>query len=436
MIYNLQNNYINRILQRVIGDSEFKKNLITLTGGVAIAQVIPILCSPILTRLFTPDDFGLYANFMSIAAFLIVLISGKYEYAIILPQKDQEAINILSLTCLLAIFFSLLFCLIFLAFGNPIVELLNAGKLSQYMWMIPVCALLSAVFYIFNEWCIRKKWFVTLGKNKISNTTGIAGTSILFGLAKLQPGLILGQILGQIFSGASAIIRVLKKDRHLFAYITTDKMWYFAKRYSNFPKFTMSGQILNTIGSQLPVFVISSQFGLYETGLYMMVVRVMGMPITFLGNSFADVFKQRAAQDYQTNGNCIDIYKKTVFSLIKIAIIPFIALLIIAPPLFEFVLGAEWYVAGIYARYLCVYLLLSLISAPVCWMTVIAEKQHLSLIWQMLYIALAVIFLFVGAILHDIKMTLLMLCVAYSIAHLIMILMCYKLAKGNSNNNN
>jgi O-antigen/teichoic acid export membrane protein len=280
------------------------------------------------------------------------------------------------------------------------------------MWMIPVCALLSVIFYIFNEWCVRKKKFVTLGKNRISNTTGIAGTSILFGLAKLQPGLIFGQIFGQIFSVASAIFRVLKKDRHLFAYVTVNKMKYFAKRYSNFPKFTMFGQILNTIGGQMPVFVISSKFGLYEAGLYMMVVRVMGIPSVFLGNSLADVFKQRAAKDYQTYGNCIDIYIKTVFSLIKITIIPFIVLFIIAPPLFEFVLGTEWYVAGRYARYLGVYFMLSLISAPVSWMTVIAEKQHLSLIWQMLYIALTVIFLFVGAISNDIKITLLMLCVA------------------------
>ena len=424
---------INSTLQKLTGDSEFKKNLITLTSGVAIAQAIPILCSPILTRLFTPDDFGLYANFLAIVAFLIIVITGKYEMAIILPKKDKEAINVLSLSCFLAIFFSILFFLIFLAFGNPIARLLNVNRLSPYMWMIPVCALLSVVYLIFNEWCIRKKWFVPLGKNRISNTGGIAGASILFGLTKLQPGLIMGEILGRIFSVVSAIIRVFKRDRHLFAYVTAQKMRYFAKRYLDFAKFTIPAQLLNTLGGQLPVLVISTQFGLYETGLYMMGGRVLEIPMSFFGRSVGDVFKQRAAQDYQTHGNCIDIFKKTIFSLTKIAIIPFIIFFVAAPYLFAFVFGDEWYVAGIYARYLSIMYMLSFISMSVASIIIIMEKQRLELIWQILYVVCTALPLLVGGIfLRNIITTLLLLCVGRSIAYLACIFISYKLAKGKS----
>ena len=426
-------NIVNQVLQKISGGSEFKKNLVTLMSGVAIAQAIPILCSPILTRLFTPDDFGLYANFMAIAAFLIIVITGKYEMAIILPKKDQEAINVLSLSCIFAIFFSILFFLIFLAFGNPIARLLNVDGLSPYMWMISVAALLSVVYLIFNEWCIRKKWFVPLSKNRISNTGGIAGASVLFGLTKLQPGLIMGEILGRIFSVVSAIIRVLKRDRHLFAYVTAQKMKYYAKRYIDFAKFTITGQLLNTLGGQLPVLVISAQFGIYQAGLFMMGGRVLEIPMSFFGRSVGDVFKQRAAQDYQTHGNCIEIYKKTLFSLIKIAILPFIIFFVAAPHLFAFVFGAEWYVAGIYARYLSFMYMLSFVSMSVGSILIIREKQLLELIWQILYVVCTVLPLFVGGIiLRNLKTSLLLLCVGRSISYLVFILISYKLTKGHS----
>jgi O-antigen/teichoic acid export membrane protein len=420
------------VLQTVSGGSEFKRNLITLMSGVAVAQAIPILCSPVLSRLFTPDSFGLFANFMAVSAFLGVAVSGKYESAIILPKRDQEAINVLSLSCVISVLFTLIFCLIFLCFGNLITGMLKVHQLSPYMWLIPITALLSAIFLIFNEWCIRKKKFVVLGKNKISNTSGIAGTSILLGLAKLQSGLILGQIVGQIFSATSAIVRVLKHDKHLFAYVTKKKMIYFAKKYINFAKFIIPGQFLNTLGGQLPVFLLSGQFGFYQTGLYLMCDRVLGVPVTFFGNTFKDVFKQRATQDYQTYGNCIDIFKKTVFSLTKIAILPFIVLFITAPYLFEYVLGREWYDAGIYARYLCVMYMLSFISVPTGWMIIIAEKPYWEVIWQTFYLVLTIIPLCIGVILKDIKMTLILFCIGRSFAYLILVFICYKLAKGNN----
>ena len=401
-------------------------------SGTAIAQAFPILCSPILSRMFTPGDFGLFANFNAIVSFLTVVISGKYELAILLPKRDQEAINILLLSCTLAVFFSLIFCLISFGFGDLIAKLLNVEQLAPYMWLIPIGALLSVFFLIFNELCIRKKWFVVLGKNKISNSAGIAGTSILLGLAKLQQGLIFGGIVGQIFSVTTAIFRVLKYDRHLLIYVTVNKLKYVARRYFNFAKFIIPGQFLSTLGVQLPVLVLSSQFGLYTAGLFMMSQRVLGTPINFLGNSFKDVFRQRAAQDYQTYGNCIDIYKKTIFSLIKIALIPFILLFITAPYLFELVFGSEWYVAGIYTRYLCVMYMLTLICNPTSYIIFITEKQHLELIWQTLYIVLTAIPLFIGVILKDIKIALILLCIGRSIAYIILVFITYKLAKGNN----
>ncbi len=400
-------------------------------SGVAIAQAIPVLCSPILSRLFTPDDFGLFANFMAIVAFVGVLITGKYELAILLPRRNQEAINVLSLCCLLAISCSLPLAVLFFIFRQPLASLLNAEGLQTFLWLAPISALLSAIFLIFNEWCIRTKRFPTLGKNKISNTAGIAGTSILFGLTKLQPGLIFGQLFGQVFSASSAVVRVFHSDRHLFAHVTGRRIKYFARKYVDFLKYFMPAQLISTMGGQIPILLLSTYFGLYEVGLFALSERVLGVPVTFLGNSFKDVFKQRASQDYQAYGSCVGIFKKTTFTLIKLAIVPFTVLFIVAPWLFAFVFGTEWYEAGEYTRYLSLMYLISFINTPTSGMIIIAEKQKLEVLWQLSYLLLTVASLLIGISTGSIKNTLILFCIGRSIAYFLQITISYKLAKGS-----
>ncbi len=42
--------------------------------GTTIAQAIPVAISPILTRLYSPDDFGVLALFMSIPLIFSTMI--------------------------------------------------------------------------------------------------------------------------------------------------------------------------------------------------------------------------------------------------------------------------------------------------------------------------------------------------------------------------
>jgi O-antigen/teichoic acid export membrane protein len=400
-------------------------------SGTVIAQSIPILCAPLLTRFFTPDEFGLFANFMIITAFISVFISGKYELAIILPSRHQEAVNILSLSCILALFFSIILFFLFFFLGKPIASLFRADTFSNILWLIPVSAFLGMVYLIFNEWCIRKKMFATLSKNKISNTSGIAGSSLLFGFIKMPQGLLWGQITGQLVSSSLAIYRVLKEDRHLFKYVTLRKMKYFLRKYVDFAKFNIPGQLINTLGGLLPILIITAKFGMYEVGLFSLSERVLGTPLTFIGNAFKDVFKQRAAEEYSTNGNCFAIYKKTIISLLGIAILPFTVLFITAPWLFSMVFGQEWAVAGEYARILCVMYLINFLFMPTSWMFVIAEKQKWEFFWQVLFLISTVIVLIAGILIGNMKATLICFCVSRSIVYLINIFIAYKLAQGN-----
>ena len=77
---------------------KFAKNVLTLLTGSTIAQAIPIAVSPILTRLYTPEDFGILALFLAIVSFIAIVFTGQYESAIILPEKYEDVINIFFLS--------------------------------------------------------------------------------------------------------------------------------------------------------------------------------------------------------------------------------------------------------------------------------------------------------------------------------------------------
>jgi O-antigen/teichoic acid export membrane protein len=240
----------------------------------------------------------------------------------------------------------------------------------------------------------------------------------------------LGQITGQLFSVLFAVLRFSKYDRSLLAYVSLKKMKYFARKHINFSKFIIPAQFINTIAGQAPIFILTSQFGLTEAGLLAFTNRILGVPMNFIGNAFRDVFKQRAALDYKKNGNCIDIYKKVTFTLLGISIIPFVILFITAPFLFSFFFGEEWYQAGVYARVLCVMYFISFVSMPTGWIFVIAEKQKLDFLWQIIFLIFTIVPLIIGVILKDVFMTIVFLGIGRSISYTIQLFMTYRLAKG------
>jgi O-antigen/teichoic acid export membrane protein len=90
------------LLTKLKPKSEFAKNVLTLMTGTTIAQAIPIAISPILTRIYTPEDFGVFALYMSLASIISVVATGRYELAIMLPKKDDDAINIVALSTLIS----------------------------------------------------------------------------------------------------------------------------------------------------------------------------------------------------------------------------------------------------------------------------------------------------------------------------------------------
>ena len=86
--------------------------------GTTLSQMIPIVISPILTRIYNPEDFGIYAIFLAIITILGSIISGRYELAIMLPKSDEDAINIFALGLIITFILTLLSIMILFIFQS------------------------------------------------------------------------------------------------------------------------------------------------------------------------------------------------------------------------------------------------------------------------------------------------------------------------------
>ena len=417
------------MIKKLKPKSEFSRNVLTLMTGTTIAQAIPIAISPILTRVYTPEDFGVFAIFSSLVIVLSMVSSGRYDAAIMLPESDEDAVNILGIALLISGLFSSSIFLIILFFNSFLMAIPELKSIGVYLYFIPLMVFLISCYQILYNWMNRKKQFKQLAVAKVSQTSSTAFVNILLGLRSFQAfGLICGQILGQLISTIYMFFK--GKKFIIWQKINLKSIQLQFVKYINFPKYDIPSAFLNTFSLQLPIFMLGFLFSPTVVGFFTLSRRIVGLPIIVLSSSITTVFKQRATSDYNKYGNCLSIYNKTLKSLILIAILPSIILFLYAPEIFSFVFGRHWVQAGEYTQILIPMFFLRFISSPLSYMFYIVHKQKINMIGQGSLLIFSALSLWSGYILHNVSIALFLFSLTFSIFYLIYLYLSYKFAKG------
>ncbi|MGF1557790.1 MAG: lipopolysaccharide biosynthesis protein [Flavobacteriaceae bacterium] len=418
--------------------SDFSKNILTLMTGTAVAQAIPLAMAPILTRLYTPDDFGILAIYMSLATVITVIVSFKYEVAIIIPEKDEDSANLTILSIGIATCISLLLLVCVLFFNEDIADLLtdndeNVAELAKWLYFIPLSVFLMGIFNALSFWYNRKMDFKKMATSKVANSVGNIGGQVVLGAAKITPqGLLIGFVIGRLIAVWYLLRLFLKHKEPVFGKVSRTGMIAMMKRYQRFPAYTLPAEAINVISNQLPIMVIGKFFGGGVLGNYALVERILSAPISLLGRSVLDVFKQKASEDYIQQGNCESIFVKTFKTLALLSLLPTLLLFFLSPYVFSFVFGKEWQMAGDFTQILAVLFFFKFISSPLSYMFNIAEKQHLDMLWQIGLFIVTIISFYIGVKKEDIKLALICFTAAYSFMYIINLYLSYSFSKGST----
>ncbi len=407
--------------------SEFSRNVLTLMTGTTIAQAIPIAISPILTRIYTPEDFGVFALYMSIASILSVLATGRYELAIMLPKKDEDAANIVALSIIISFFVSFIAFFIVYLFNAQITSLLGNQDISNWLYFIPITVLLTGIYQSFNYWSNRKKQYKRLATNRVIRSGTTAATNLGMGFGGFgSSGLILGGVLGQGVATSALGRMVWREDKGLFENISKLKMFAMAKRYIQFPKFDVLASLLNVFSYQITNILFYLLYSSTVAGYYYLTQKILGLPITFIASAVSDVFREEASREFKKYGNAARIYKSTFKKLFILGFFPSIILYFYALDLFTVIFGQEWSVAGEYVHILTPMLFMKFISSPLSFMLYIGEKQQLNMYSQILFI-ISILYSFIVSddayeVLHNIT-------ILFSLIYLYYLYISAKIAK-------
>lgn len=380
-------------LKNLLPKNSFARGVSVLVGGTVGAQALILIASPILTRLYTPEDFGFLAIFASILSMLTVVSNLSYEQAIPLPEEEKKAIHIVVICILLTILITVITSLAILLMTSDLMSVLGQPKISNYFWLLPFGVFFIGCYQTFYYWALRNKSFATISKTKIYQSV----TTILIQILGFKFGalaLMLGQTSGQAVGLTSLAKPVLTNPRlRNWKWLDLKKT---AIRYKHFPMFSTWSSLLNTAGTQLPPLLFAFLFSTSTAGLYSIAHKVLALPMGVVGSAIGNVFFSNAA-DAHRRGDLAILFESVYSKLVSIIMPITLVLMIDAPRLFSLVFGENWVQAGILARWMSPWLAIVFISSPLSLLYTVLEKQREGMYFQLIMLFARVIAIMIGA---------------------------------------
>lgn len=396
---------MNKIhFQFLIPKNSFIKNVATLMSGTVIAQVLLILVAPVVTRLYSPEDFGVYEIYVSIAGFFAATPCLCYEFAIVSPEKDEDAANVLGLAVLICFGMCCIVALSIYYFRDSIAGLFNSSELARWLWFIPLSFLVIGFSQIANYWSTRRKQFKRLAIRRVTNSSLTAFTQVALGkyLNPTTPGgLITGTIVGQLLATARLVMQIAKDEgKAIFTALSIKRIKEVAVRYKNFPMFLFPSYLLSVVSEMLPAILLGYFFSMAVVGFFSLALRVLSAPLTVIGSSLTQVFFPQATE-VNRESKLDHMILNSFGQLVKIGLTPFILLAVSAPQLFAMIFGSEWFIAGEYVRWMSVWLFLHFVTTPLAPVYMIVEKQKKYLFITSGMLVTRILALLIGGFYHN-----------------------------------
>jgi O-antigen/teichoic acid export membrane protein len=406
------------------------KSILTLFTGSAIAQAIPILVSPLLTRLYPVVDFAALTIITTLISLVGVVVTGRYEFAVGLPADDRDAKSLVQLASVITVFISTLVLIFLVFFREGIAALMAFPSSPDYLFAIPVAALFYGGYQAFSFWQIRRRNYVVVSGSRISQSLTNSASSLgIFFTGFGINGLILGNVLGQFAAFLYAFFSTTDRVKDFLLKPVKD-LKEVAGRYGDMPKVNSIHALSDVGQSTAVVLMITGIFGSVSTGLYGLTMRILQAPLNMMGNSLAMVFYKEVSEK-TINGQLISkLLFTTMRTLFLISLPVFLILIVFGPDLFALVFGDEWRDAGLYARIMSPWLMLNFIASPLSNLPIILSKQRAFFAYSLIGNAAVIASLAIaGWIFNDIQSGLMVLSAVQCLFQLSMIFFFFRIAK-------
>lgn len=371
------------------------KNILTLTGGTVVAQLIAILVQPVLRRIIPVEDFGVYAVYMSVVGIFSTIVTLRYHIAIVIPKSEKEASELVIGGISISILSSIILLIILISAQNTLLRWLNIEK-DFYWWFyfLPLSVFLAGNYLVINNWLVRIGKFNISATNKVIRRTGEGISQIGFAIKNNSFGLVLGDIFGSFINNIIGIIQ-LYKTGIMLKDITYKSIIHTLIKYVEFPKYNFLPFLFNNAALMLPVIIVNRAFSQEVTGHFDLTRQVLAVTLGLLSASISQVYLQRIAEKKNKNQKILkDILKASKYmGAIAIGIV--LIILFGGKFLFSLVFGSEYLISGIYAKIIIVSYAMRFIASSLSVVFISLQKLKINAVWQISYFLTILILFFI-----------------------------------------
>jgi O-antigen/teichoic acid export membrane protein len=373
-----------RSLEGALKRKGFGRNVMTLTGASLAGQLILAFTLPILTRIYSPHEFGIYQAYVTVLGFGLVIAALRYDTAIVLPKSDKTAIDLAVLSLLIVGCFTLLF----LICTSALILIARKNLFGGLSLVLSYCLALSFCFggasQVLNYWALRRRAFVTSGNGRVAQVSSQSMFAVIGG--HFHPAavmLIVGDMGSRFICMCWLGGAALKETAGTLNSLTKAGLNIALRRYLNFSLISSFSSLVNTLTLSLPLLLLIHFYGANTAGLFALADRVLSMPAALITASLSQVYLSEASAIRHTDPCGLrSLYWKLILVQSLMGIGPFLFVAVCSRWGFVWAFGASWREAGLYAQVLSAAYFVGFVSGPVGLTLIVLERQKWQLLWD------------------------------------------------------
>jgi O-antigen/teichoic acid export membrane protein len=377
-------------VRRLMPKSSFLRKLSVLASGSIAGQSLVILSSPLLTRFFSPEEFGTFAVFVALIGIIGAVLALGFDIAIAAVRDDSEAAMMIFAAVSISVIFSSILLFIIWSFGHSLAMALDMPALSPLLWLIGPAALVWGIGNALGYWSIRHGRYRSNAVNRTLQLGTQAGSQVALGFLQTgAPGLIAGYLLGYTVRLGHYAWNLPRGDFRWLAQPRWGLLFKAMKDNWRYPVYVVPSTFLQTSCQLAPALLIAALYGPATAGLYALSQRIIGLPVQMLGQAASKVFLGEA-RDLRS-GPLLQYFKRTASLFVILAVIGAAAIIPFTPFAFDVVFGSEWREAGVFIQLLAHLYLVRFIVKPTSQILYIIKRQDFYFMASLINVAALVI---------------------------------------------
>lgn len=361
--------------------NSFIKDVGKLSIGTFAGKAITVAALPLLTRIYSPEDFALLAVYMALVSTISVISCLRYEIAIPLAESDEDVADLLiaSITSLVVVIAMVV--AIILLLSDNILNLIKQPSMGLYLWLVPFGIAATGIYAITQNYSTRARWFAKIARIRIGQAFVGNSTSLVLGYFGFAPlGLLIGNLINTSAGGFRLFFSIGRNELQKIKKTTYQSVIKTLQKYRRFPVYSAPESLFNTAANQIPIVIIGIYAGV-EAGFMALAMQVMVLPSRLMAGAISQVYVSRAPQAYN-DGRLGEFTKSSMINLTKIGIGPFLLLAAISPIVIPYIFGENWERSGAIINWLMPWTLMQFIVSPVSMALHVVGKQRTAMILQ------------------------------------------------------